>query len=329
MLIPHDRGSTQTLNLSAYQLWLVVILLVGLSFCSAFFYSRQRVLAGEMKQLHQLKRDLEFQCASQTAPRAPSTLTPQDHSDLEARLRAEYEASIAAITGELGQIRDMEAQARSLTGLPARDASKRASSLLLDGGKGGGSTDLGDIAYEQGDAIISPPDVIYGLSQPSADLIIQEINIRADSLRALVAGLNVRADQIARLPSIVPVSNRSWRITSPFGYRKDPFTFRVRHHAGTDIAAAYGSPVIATARGKVTFAGYDGALGRTVRIEHGNGIETVYAHLKKTTVKVGDEVERREVVGALGSSGRTTGPHLHYEVRVNGKPVNAEKYFRD
>jgi len=329
MLIPHDRGSTQTLNLSAYQLWLVVVLLVGLSFGSAFFFSRQRTLGAEMKRLRQAKRDLEFRCASQAPAAAPNTADARERAEIEAGLRAEYEASIAAITAELGEVRDMEAQARRLTGLPPREVNKHAQSLSLDGGKGGGSTDLGDIAYERGDVIISPPDVIYGLSQPSADLIIQEMNLRTDSLRLLVADLETQADEVSRLPSIVPTASRRWRITSPFGYRKDPFTLRVRHHAGTDIAAAYGSPVIATARGKVVFAAYDGALGRTVRIDHGNGIETVYAHLKKATVAVGDVVERRATIGALGSSGRTTGPHLHYEVRVNGKPVNAQKYFRE
>ncbi|NIA13075.1 MAG: peptidoglycan DD-metalloendopeptidase family protein, partial [Nitrospiraceae bacterium] len=328
-LIPHDRGNTQTLSLSAYQLWLVVMLLVVLSFTSAFFFSRHRVITRKVAQLQQMKRDLEFQFASQTADLNQQPLPTQERAEIENRIRAEYEASVAAITAELSELYDMESQARSLTGLAPRDATREAPNFALSGGKGGDSSELGDIAYEHGGMIVSPPDVIYGLSQPSADLIIQEINIRTESLAALVGDLEIRADQIARIPSIIPATSRRWRISSRFGYRKDPFTLRVRHHSGLDISGSTGSPVVATARGTVTFAGRDGALGYVVRLDHGNGIETVYAHLKKCRAKAGDKVERKDIIGELGSSGRTTGPHIHYEVRVNGKPVDPSKYYQD
>lgn len=329
MLIPHDRGDTQTLNLSAYQLWLVAAILVALSFTSAFFYGRHQGTLAQVNRLRAAVQDLEKRCTAQVAVANQNAMTPQERTEIENRIRAQYDSTIAAITAELGELYDMETQARNLTGLAPRTAAKETKSLSLTGGKGGGSGNLGDFAFAETEPTAAPPQIIYGLSNPSADLLIQEINLRTASLAALVGDLKVREDQIQRLPSIMPVTGTHWRLTSPFGYRKDPFTYRVSMHTGTDISAPTGTPILATARGVVKAAGRDGALGNCVCIDHGNGIETVYAHLQSIGVNVGETVDRKAVIGRLGSSGRTTGPHLHYEVLVNGKPVDPRKYFRD
>ncbi len=118
------------------------------------------------------------------------------------------------------------------------------------------------------------------------------------------------------------------RVTSPFGYRRNPFTNRGREmHAGVDLKGRVGDPVKATAKGKVTFAGYKGDYGYVVMVKHNNGYETRYAHLTRTRVKRGEAIEAGEIVGLLGSTGRSTGPHLHYEVIQNDKKVNPSKYF--
>ncbi|MFD1772029.1 M23 family metallopeptidase [Sphingobacterium suaedae] len=118
------------------------------------------------------------------------------------------------------------------------------------------------------------------------------------------------------------------RITSPFGYRRNPFTNRGREmHSGVDLKGRIGDPVKATAKGKVTFAGYKGAYGYVVMVKHNNGYETRYAHLTRTRVKKGEAVEAGEIVGLLGNTGRSTGPHLHYEVVINNRKVNPVKYF--
>ena len=98
-------------------------------------------------------------------------------------------------------------------------------------------------------------------------------------------------------------------------------------HKGVDIAARRGTPVKATADGKVTFSGSKGLLGKTVIIDHGHGIVTRYGHLNEILKKRGDEVKRGDVIGEVGSTGRTTGSHLHYEVHLNGVPVNPVKYI--
>lgn len=330
MLIPHDRGESRTLNLSAYQLWLVVCLLVGLSFTTSFFFKRHQVYVSEVQRLKQVKLDLQTQCAKQAANLDQNSNAAQERQELEKRIRAEYEASLAKISADLSDLYDSEAQFRSQTGLNPRTTLKEIKLMPVEPGKGGGGGgSLSDMAYEQGDIVIRPPQVIYGLSHPSADMIVQEINIRKTSLRELVVDLKARQEMIARLPSIWPVVGGGSKISSPFGWRKDPWGLHVRHHEGTDISADTGATVISTAKGTVVWAGYDGDMGNIVRIDHGNGIQTWYAHLSFINVTEGQVVDRRNVVGRVGSTGRSTGPHLHYEVHVNGIPVDSAKYLRD
>jgi len=127
-------------------------------------------------------------------------------------------------------------------------------------------------------------------------------------------------------PSILPCNG--W-LCSGFGYRIDPFTKRPRMHNGIDISKAPGEPILATADGVVVHTGFNSGYGLTVKIDHGNEIETFYAHLSAIYVKPGQQVERGQVIGAMGATGRTTGTHLHYEVRIGGRPVNPINYIID
>ncbi len=127
------------------------------------------------------------------------------------------------------------------------------------------------------------------------------------------------------LPLSVPLDQ--YQMSSGFGTRTDPINGRKAQHRGLDFRAAMKAPVYATAPGKVTFAGWSGPFGRMVEIDHGHGIRTRYAHLKKILVKAGQTVANREKIGLVGSSGRSTGPHLHYEVRYKGVPLNPKKFL--
>ena len=113
--------------------------------------------------------------------------------------------------------------------------------------------------------------------------------------------------------------------SSAFGWRNDPFRGRRKFHNGVDLRAAYGTEVPTAAPGKVTFAGERGAYGLMVVVEHPNGVETRYAHLSSTAVQPGDSVAAGQTIGRVGSSGRSTGPHLHFEVLLDGKRVNPEQ----
>jgi murein DD-endopeptidase MepM/ murein hydrolase activator NlpD len=116
--------------------------------------------------------------------------------------------------------------------------------------------------------------------------------------------------------------------TSGFGIRNDPFLGRPAMHTGLDFRAASGDPVRATANGKVVSSGWTGGYGRMVEIDHGNGLSTRYGHLSEIGVKVGDQIRIGQVVGAVGSTGRSTGPHLHYETRIDGEAVDPQKFLR-
>jgi murein DD-endopeptidase MepM/ murein hydrolase activator NlpD len=126
-------------------------------------------------------------------------------------------------------------------------------------------------------------------------------------------------------PNLWPVEGQ---VTGSFGERTDPFNGEGAFHTGVDIAAMVGQPVVAPADGVVQFADFMGGYGRAIVLEHGHGINTRYGHLSGFAVTPGQQVRRGEIIGFVGLSGRSTGPHLHYEVRINDTPVNPYKYLR-
>jgi murein DD-endopeptidase MepM/ murein hydrolase activator NlpD len=138
-------------------------------------------------------------------------------------------------------------------------------------------------------------------------------------------------DRLTRSLSVVPVRKPlpgQLEFSSPFGVRSDPFLGKPAMHTGVDLRGEYGEPVHATADGKVTHAGWDGGYGKMVEIDHGNGLATRYGHLSEIDVKVGQQVRIGQVVGKIGSTGRSTGPHLHYETRINNEAVDPQRFLR-
>ena len=149
-----------------------------------------------------------------------------------------------------------------------------------------------------------------------------------EDLESLLKSLEDQQNLLASTPAIRPVSRNvtSW-ITSRFGYRKSPFTGRRELHKGYDIASRQGTPLLATADGVITFAGKKGLYGNFIVIDHGHGMITRYGHCQKVLKKRGDKVKRWDTIALMGSTGRSTGPHVHYEVHLNGIPVNPVKYI--
>ena len=333
MLIPHDRTSTRTLTVSAFHMAAVPVVLAVLAFTAAFMFARHQSISAEHRQLRDAYRSLEIRAAAKPASApapaeapAAEALSDEQVAEIESRLRAEYESSISAITSELNELYDMEAKARDITGMAPRKRQQAEEPTPKGNGKGGPDT-FGSYVYSTIDESLRPPHIIYGLSRPSADLILQEIRLRRQSFQHLVTDMEAASDKVERIPSIWPLKGVRGKITSRFGYRRDPFHFRLRHHDGVDISAPTGSQVVSTAKGRVTYSGYDGDYGNLVRIDHGNGIETWYAHLSERSVKQGQEVSRLDPIGKVGSTGRSTGSHLHFEVHVNGRKVDGEKYL--
>ncbi|WP_170366269.1 DUF5930 domain-containing protein [Ruegeria arenilitoris] len=151
--------------------------------------------------------------------------------------------------------------------------------------------------------------------------------VRANQLLQQMDQLNLYRIAAEKAPFATPVKS-AFRFTSGYGYRRDPKTGGRRMHKGTDFAAPTGTDIFATADGVVTHAGWQSGYGRLIKIKHAFGVETLYAHNSKIRVKVGQRVSRGDHIADMGNSGRSTGTHLHYEVRVNGKPVNPMDFIK-
>ncbi len=156
------------------------------------------------------------------------------------------------------------------------------------------------------------------------DRALKKSQLREQGVLQLWDSLSERQSLLASTPSIKPTSG--W-YTSRFGYRADPYTNRPEMHAGLDMAAPPGTPVHAPADGIVSYVGYESGYGKLVSIDHGYGVLTRYGHNSRVFVEQGQKVKRWDVISAVGNSGRSTGPHLHYEVRIHGIAVDPTNYI--
>ena len=152
---------------------------------------------------------------------------------------------------------------------------------------------------------------------------------RVENLIQLAAGQGYEGEYTGGVMAW-PIAKSGTYITSPFGYREHPIQGVIKLHSGIDIGnAGFGAPVIAAADGIVTLASYNGGYGNCVMINHGNGISTLYGHGQKILTTVGTQVKKGDLILEVGSTGNSTGPHLHFEVRVNGKAVNPIPYLQE
>jgi murein DD-endopeptidase MepM/ murein hydrolase activator NlpD len=156
--------------------------------------------------------------------------------------------------------------------------------------------------------------------------LAQAAQSQAGSLGVLMTHLENQSARLSSTPSISPT--RGW-VTSGFGYRTSPFTGGREFHRGLDIASRMGTVIIAPADGEVVSTGSKNGFGATLTIRHGYGIETLYGHLDSVLVQVGQTVARGDKIALMGNTGRSTGPHLHYQVQVSGKPVDPQNYILD
>ena len=179
----------------------------------------------------------------------------------------------------------------------------------------GGATEVPSLATPIFNSAVASPDTAFGVVKD----LLGAIEARLDSVRT---GVEKRQALAAATPSIWPIAG--W-ISSAFGSRRDPFTGGSDFHPGLDISADHGQAVIAPADGDVMVATYSGNYGNLIVIDHGFGITTRYAHLSRYGVSPGQQVKRGETIGFVGSTGRSTSPHLHYEVLVNGQLTNPLK----
>lgn len=263
-----------------------------------------------------------------------------------ARLRAETRAQsddLARFTVQLEQMEtqlsnlsEFERKVRVIANLPG---AMREARVPEPAGKGGAEEEPvlepeaapgGEAAAVEANAELGgPPEGGLDLAalariQARARELGSRVPTRKLSLEELLEGLEGQSQRLASTPAIWPTDGY---VTSGYGNRTSPFTGRRQFHAGMDIAADFGTTVVAPARGRVRFSGTKGPFGRLVEIDHGYGIRTHFAHLSKALVRQGQTVERGMPIGEVGSTGRSTGPHLHYGVEVHGRTVDPTNYI--
>ncbi len=159
------------------------------------------------------------------------------------------------------------------------------------------------------------------------DLFERQLYAQSLSFDQLRATASKQKDKLAHIPSVIPINIKDFTMSSGYGVRRDPIYGSSKFHAGLDFAAKTGTPVFATADGKVAEAGRQSGYGNCIDISHGYNYLTRYAHLSEILVKPGQEVKRGEMIGKVGSTGKSTGPHLHYEVRFKDEPQNPVNYY--
>jgi murein DD-endopeptidase MepM/ murein hydrolase activator NlpD len=216
---------------------------------------------------------------------------------------AEVARRVASLRDTLDVIRKREAQIRLLAGLPATDSG------------GPDATAAGSVANDS---------TARGPIHADVETLIQRADLLSARFAAVTDSLEVNAKRFASVPSIMPTAG--W-LTSQFSRsRVHPLLHVSRPHEGIDVSAPMGAPIVAPASGLVTKVGRENGYGNVLEIDHGNGIVTRYAHCSRIDVRQGQRVTRGQAIAAVGSTGLSTGPHLHYELHINGKVVDPLTY---
>ena len=247
----------------------------------------------------------------------------EENQKLERRI-AVLSRTVEGIDQRLAELQRFDEKLRDMTKLNDGDRGLAMGPVRPPFGAAGGSS----VDYDPFAVALGGDDpAALGVRDALLDSRLEGLGHDADrqlgALSQLVDYFSAQEAILASTPSVWPA--RGW-ITSGFGTRDDPYTGERVMHLGVDMAAREGTPVVAPARGVVIYSGDRGAYGRMIAVDHDRGVLTHYAHLSRALVKVGDVVERGQHIGNVGNTGRSTGPHLHYEVRVNGVPVNPRRY---
>jgi len=288
LIIPHQKGRIREIKISPRTL---VLFFVGatlvLSSCMFFSLSGAGGVVDKIK-LGRLEKKNEL---------------------LQAKLD-EMNSTISSLQGQMAELIEKEEQVRMVFGLPEVDPQIRE---LGVGGPMPQNQDYTDQDFEE----------LY-LAETQLDKLLRQARFEKDNFEEIYSSLSDRKKTLDHTPSIRPSSGY---LSCGFGMRVDPFTGRRQLHRGVDLAADIGTPVHVTADGVVSKVKRDVGLGKLIEVNHGYGYKTIYAHLSRISVKRGQHLTRGELIGAVGNTGYSTGPHLHYEVHFQGRARNPLRYF--
>jgi len=294
IIVPHTKTSTRTLSFSRRGLRFLAGTGIVLALALAAFLADYI----NMNVIRQRYRNLTRETAEQRAK------------------IADYEKTV----GELqARVTNMEVQAKKLNVMAGL---KSADVLKAPAGLGGGPSE----GEPPDPGTVVPPSGAQSLPQGSIQGLTQKALSVESNLNTLVNFFETQNLRLATTPSIMPAAG--W-LSSQFGVRPDPFTGRETMHWGVDISTNLGNPIVSTADGIVLEILNDKYLGKHIIISHGNGFTTLYGHMDGFAVRAGQKVKRGDVIGYVGQTGKALGPHVHYEVHKDGKPVNPYWYLLD
>lgn len=337
ILIPQAGRRAWTFQMSPNWFILVGLLVAGLVTATVILYQSLLGLQAELAEVEELKRVNRLQQAE------IDTMT----------LRAQE------TQGRLNALFQLEAQIRELMGQAAVKPSRSGDveeGALATLGRGGPAAeekespslptlsamlprDVADLLFGKRDTLAlhlrqiatyqRATEATIAQAEVTNELLEEQIQTMEDLLAALNQGKAAMIDHIdfmAHLPTGLPISGA--RVTDRFGWRWSPFGWGRQPHNGIDLAHDYGTPIVTTGAGTVIYAGWrSGGYGYTVIIDHGYGYHTWYAHMSDIHVTAGEQVVRGDLIGWVGSTGLSTGPHVHYEIHLNGVPVDPVRYF--
>ncbi len=291
IVIFKDRiGSSGHLRLSGWLISIFLLLLVALTGAVVYLWSFYPKSLSAAYQLSEAERTIQGQNAQIVA----------------------MSSKLQSLQEDMRRVQQFDAKIRVMMNV---DREPPDTSGLVE--KAGDAPSLSNIPlYRQ--------DLLAKRVHSLADKLAEDVRLEEIRQQEIILALRENREFMVMTPSIWPAEGH---LTSGFGYRVNPFTGQSILHAGLDIANHVGTPIVAPARGTVISVGWQNAYGNCVVVNHGNSITTRYAHLEKAMVKEGQIVNRGEVIATLGSTGRSTGPHLHYEVRIGGVPVNPLRYI--
>jgi murein DD-endopeptidase MepM/ murein hydrolase activator NlpD len=227
-------------------------------------------------------------------------------------------SKVSQITPEAASLARVEARQLAFAERLTRFADRKSAAAATAMRKLGLNPDRILAMVEDRSAMGGPLIAFLPSAEGSVDPRFRRLGLSLARMDALQRGLQ-------GIPQVVPAAGR--RISSNFGYRSDPFSGGAAFHAGLDFKGPTGAPIFAAARGIVAFVGRRAGYGKSVEIDHGNGLRTRYAHMSAFRARAGQPVRAGQVIGAVGSTGRSTGPHLHFEVRLHGQPVNPRPFL--
>lgn len=320
VIIPDPDRAVVRFRITTRMLYLAaasVLAVLGTAVLLYFMHFKALIVTEQLKhRLDSETSELKTQLASETAEHGKMVAAKNERIE-------QLQQEVISLSEQAQQVKlkveEMKKLENDLKAISQINTSKSVALAEADGNRSAmGGTEL-PLTEDQ---LMKLPETIKSAFQ-SLD---EEMSVLEESMTDTKKQVIAKQHQLAITPTIYPTRSRT--VTSSFGLRKDPFTFRLSQHNGIDFSARTGDPVFAAADGVVVSASYDDAHGNNIVIEHSKGIRTWYMHMSSLIAKRGEQVVKGQRIGLVGTTGRSTGPHLHYEVHKNGVPIDPTPYLQ-